>query len=59
VSTSIPSGANFEESLYHDHSSGTSWWESDIRFGTNFEDLSVNIISTSHLEDENEDEETI
>ena len=52
MSTLIPSGFESEESLYHDHSSGMSLWESDISVSTIFEDLSVNMVPTSHLEDE-------
>jgi len=50
---SAPSLSDFksEESLYHDHSSGTSSWESDVSLGTIFENLSVNILLTSHLEE--------
>ena len=49
-----PLSSNFEykESLYHDRLSGTSSWESDDSVGAIFENLSVNMISTSHLEDE-------
>ena len=59
MSTLIPSGSESEGSLYHDHSSSTSSWESDISVGVIFKDLSVNMVSTSHLKDEDEDEETI
>ena len=59
MSTPIPSGSKSKESLYHDHSSGTSSWESDISVGAIFKDLSVNMVSTSYLEDEDEDKETI
>jgi len=44
-----------EESLYHNHSSGTSSWESDVSVSDIFIDLSVNMVSTSHLVDENEE----
>jgi len=57
VSTPIPSASKSEESLYHNHSSGTSSWESDVSVGNLFRELSVNMVSTSHLEDG--DEETI
>ena len=57
VSTPIPSASEFEESLYHNHSSCTSSWESDFSVGNLFGELSVNMVSTSHLEDG--DEETI
>ena len=46
-----------EESLYHNHSSGTSSWESDVSVGNLFREFSVNMVSTSHLE--GGDEETI
>ena len=58
MSTPIPSGSKSEESLYYDHSSASSL-ESDINIDAIFEDLSDNIVSTSHLEDEDEDEEII
>jgi len=51
----IPLDFVSEESLYHDHSSGTSSWESDVSIGDIFIDLSVNMVSTSHLENENEE----
>ena len=50
----IPSESKFEESLYHGHSPGTSSWESDVNVGAIFRNLSVNMGSTSHLEDEDE-----
>ena len=50
--TPISSDFESEESLYHDHSSGTS---SDVSVGTIFRNLSMNIISTSHLKDEDEE----
>ena len=55
VSTSIRSDFKYEESLYHDHSSGTSSWESNIDVGDIFRDLSVNMVSISHLEDKDEE----
>jgi len=51
VSTPIPSAAESEESLYHNHSSGTSSWELGVSVGNLFRELSANIVSTSHLED--------
>ena len=59
MSTLIPLSNESEESLYHDHPSGKSSWESDISVDAIFKDLSVNMVSTSHLEDEEEDEEMI
>ena len=55
MSTSIPSTSESEESSYHDHSSGTSSWESDVSVGNIFKDLSINMISTSHPEDGDEE----
>jgi len=54
VSTRIPSASESEGSLYHNHSSGMSSWESDISVDNIFKDLSVNMVSTSHLEDGDE-----
>ena len=54
VSTPILSASESEELLYHDHSSGTSSWESDVGVGDIFKDLSMNMVSTSHPEDEDE-----
>ena len=59
VSTPIPSGSKSKEPIYHDHSSGTLPWESDISVSTIFEDLLVNMVSTSHMKDEDENEEMI
>jgi len=59
MSTLIPLSNESEESLYHDHLSGKSSWQSDISVEAIFKDLSVNMVSTSHLEDEDEDEEMI
>ena len=55
VSTPIPSASDSGESLGHDCSSGTSSWESDASVGNIFRELSVNMVSTSHLEDGNEE----
>ena len=49
VSTPIPSASESEESLYLNHSSDTSSWESGVSVGNIFKDLSVNMVSTSHL----------
>jgi len=54
ISTPIPSTSESEESLYHDHSSCTSSWESDVSVGGIFKELSVNMVSTSHPEEEDE-----
>ena len=55
VSTPIPSASESEELLYHNHSPGTSSWESDVNVGNIFKDLLVNMVSTSHPEDEDEE----
>ena len=55
VSTPIPSAFESEESLCHDDSSGTSSWESDVSVGNIFRELSVNMVSASHLEDGDEE----
>ena len=55
ISTPAPSNSDSEESLYHDYSSGTSSWESDVSVGNIFRELSVNMVSTSHLEDGDEE----
>ena len=57
VSTPILLASESKESLYHNHSSSTSSWESDVSVGDIFKDLSVNMVSTSHQK--NEDEEII
>jgi len=54
ISTPIPLIFESEESLYHDHSSGTSSWESDVSVGGIFKEFSVNMVSTSHQEEEDE-----
>ena len=54
VSTLILSASESEESLYHNHSLGTSLWESDVSVGNIFKKLLVNIISTSHPKDGDE-----
>ena len=55
MSTPIPSASESEESLYHNHSSGTSSWESDVSIGNIFKELSVNVVSTNHPEDGDEE----
>ena len=55
VSTPILSDFKSEESLYHDHSSDTLLWKSDVSVGTIFGNLFVNMVSSSHLEDEDEE----
>ena len=55
MSTSIPSASESEESLYHNHSSGTSSWELDVSVGNLFGELSVNMVSKGHLEEGDEE----
>jgi len=52
VSTLIQSASESEELLYHDHSSSTSSWESDVSIGDIFKGLSMNMVSTSHPKEE-------
>ena len=55
VSISVSSDSESEEEVYHDSSSATSSWDSDVSIGDIFGSLSVNLVSTSHLEDDRED----
>ena len=55
MSTPVSSDFKFEGSLYHDHSSDTPSWESDVSVGAIFENLSINMVSTSNVEDEDEE----
>jgi len=55
VSTPVPSASDSGGSSRHDYSSGTSSWESDVSVGNIFRELLVNMISTSHLEDGDEE----
>jgi len=55
VSMPVTSNSVSLEEVYHDSSSATSSWDSDISIGVIIESLSVNMISTSHLEDDGED----
>jgi len=55
ASTLVPSVSGSEGLLYHNHSSGTSSWELDVSVDNIFRELSVNIVSTSHLEDGDEE----
>ena len=55
MSTPIPSASESEESLYHNHSSGTSSWESDVSVRNIIKDLFVNMVSISHPKDEDEE----
>ena len=55
MSTPIPSASESEDSFYDNHSSGTSSWESDVSVGNIYKELSVNMVSTSHPEDRDEE----
>ena len=55
MSTPILSASESEESLYNNHSSGTSSWELDVSVGNIFKELSINMVSTSHPEDGGEE----
>ena len=54
VSTPVLSDSESEEKVYNDSSSATWSWDSDVSVGGIFENLSVNMVSTSHLEDDGE-----
>jgi len=51
----VSSDSESEEEVYPDSSSATSSWDSDVSVGDIFESLLVNIVSTSHFEDDGED----
>ena len=62
VSIPVASDLESEKEVCHDSSSATLSWDSDFSIGDIFRNLSVNMVSTSHLEDEedtNESEELI
>jgi len=54
VSTPVPLNSKSKESPCHDHSSGTSSWEPDVSIGAIINSLLANMVSTSHLKDEDE-----
>ena len=54
VSTPVSLDPEFEE-VYHDSTSATSSWDSDISVDDIFKSLSVNMVSTNHLTDVRED----
>ena len=56
MSTPVSSYPKFEKWDHHNHSLGTSLWDSDVNVGAIFKSLSVNMVSTSHLENEDKDE---
>ena len=55
MTTPSPSDFKSKESLYHDYSSSTSPWESDVSLGIIFENISVNMVLTGYLEDKDEE----
>jgi len=54
VSTPVPSASDSEGPSGHNCSSDTSSWESDVSVSNIFKELSINMVSTSHLESEDE-----
>jgi len=56
VFTPVSSDSEPEKWVRYDHSLGTSSLESDVSVGTLFKNLSVNMVSTSHMEDKDKDE---
>ena len=55
VSMLVSSDSESKEEVYHDSSLATLSWESDVSVSDIFESLSVNMVSTNHLEDGGED----
>ena len=55
VTSSVSLDSESEKEVYHDSSSAMSLWDSDVSVGDIFKSLSVNMVSTSHLEDDWED----
>ena len=56
VFTPVSSDSEPEKWVRYDHSLGTLSWESDVSVGALFKNLSVNMVSTSHMEDKDKDE---
>ena len=52
---SMPVSSKFKEKVYHDSSSAMLSWNSDISVSDIFKYLLVNMVSTSHLENDEED----
>ena len=59
VTILVSSNQESEKKVYHDSSSATLSWDSDVSVDNIFGSLSVNMISTSHLEDTFESEELL
>jgi len=55
VSTPVSLDPESEKEVYLDSSSATSSWHSNVSIGDIFESFSVNMVSTSHVEDDRED----
>jgi len=55
VSKPVSSDLKSEKEVYHDSSSATSLWDSDVSIGGIFGSLSVKMVSTNHFEDDKED----
>ena len=51
----VSSDSQSEEEVHHDSSLATSSWDSNVSIGDIFESLSVNMVSTSHFEDDGVD----
>ena len=54
VTTPVSSDSESEEEVYHDSSSTTSSWDSDVNISDIFGSLSVNMVLISHLKDDGE-----
>ena len=55
ISTPVSSNPKSEKEVDHDSSLATSPWDSDVSIGNIFRSLSVNMVSSSHVEDDGED----
>lgn len=53
ISNPVTLEFDFDESIYHNLSSSTSSWESDVSNGAIFKGLSVNMVSTRHPDEDN------
>jgi len=51
----VPSDPESEKEVYHDSSSATSSWDSDVSIDDIFRSLSMNMISANHLKDDGKD----
>jgi len=55
VSTQVLLDPESEKEVHYDSSSAISWWDSDVNVGNIFKSLSMNMVSTSYLEEDGED----